>query len=67
MRAVRLTSSPAGHAAPVVAGLALIGAGAATAGTGGVVLTLIGVVPLVSGAAGARLAASLVRIPPRAC
>jgi len=46
MRVVRLTGSPAGHAARVVADLALIGAGAATAGTGGVVLTLIGVVPL---------------------
>jgi len=58
MRIVQLMNSRAGRAARVLAGLALIGTGAALGGTGGLVLALIGVVPL---AAGACLAAPLVR------
>ena len=40
-------------------GLALIAGGIAAGGTGGLVLALIGVVPLAAGAAGACLAAPL--------
>ncbi len=66
MRVVQLMNSPAGRVARAVAGLALIGAGAAIGGTGGLVLALIGVVPLAAGAAGACLAAPLMRVPLRA-
>jgi Inner membrane protein YgaP-like, transmembrane domain len=66
MRFVQLMNSPAGRAARMVAGLALIGVGAATGGTGGLVLALAGVVPLAAGAAGACLAAPLMRVSLRA-
>lgn len=66
MKAVQLMNSRAGRVARVVAGLALIGAGAAIGGAGGLVLALVGVVPLVAGAAGACLAAPLIRVPLRA-
>jgi Inner membrane protein YgaP-like, transmembrane domain len=66
MKIVRLMNSPAGRGARVVAGLALIVAGAAIGGTGGLVVALIGVGPLAAGAAGACLAAPLMRIPVRA-
>jgi Inner membrane protein YgaP-like, transmembrane domain len=66
MRFVQLMNAPTGRAARVVAGLALVGAGAAIGGTGGLVLALIGLVPLVAGAAGACLAAPLMRVPLRA-
>jgi hypothetical protein len=66
MRIVRLMNSTAGRIARVLVGLALIGAGAATGGVGGLALALIGLVPL--GAAGARacVAAPLLRAPMRA-
>lgn len=66
MKIVRLMNSPAGRAARAGVGLAMIVAGAAIGGTGGLVLALIGVVPLVAGAAGACLAAPLMRVPLRA-
>jgi hypothetical protein len=66
MRIVQLMNSRAGRAARVLAGLALIGAGAALGGTGGLVLAVIGLVPPVAGTAGACLAAPLLRVPMRA-
>ncbi len=66
MRIAQLMNSPAGRVARVVAGLVLIGAGAAAGGAGGLVLVLIGVVPLAAGAVGACLVAPLMRVPVRA-
>src|ERR1035441_7770264 len=66
MRVVKLMNGMAGRSARVLAGLALIAGGIAAGGTGGLVLALIGVVPLAAGAAGACLAAPLFRVPPRA-
>lgn len=66
MRIVGLMNSTAGRGARVLAGLALIGVGAATGGVGGLALALIGLVPLGAGAAGACLAAPLLRAPMRA-
>ena len=66
MRFVQLMNSRAGRIVRMVAGLALIGAGAAAGGTGGLVLALAGLVPLAAGAAGACLAAPLMRAPLRA-
>ena len=65
MRVVKLMNGVAGRSARVLAGLALI-AGGIAAGGGSMVLSLIGVVPLAAGAAGACLAAPLVRAPLRA-
>jgi len=65
MRVVKLMNGVAGRSARVLAGLALI-AGGIAAGGGSMVLALIGVVPLAAGAAGACLAAPLVRAPLRA-
>jgi len=66
MKVVRLMNSTAGRSARVLAGLALIAAGAATGGVGGLVLALVGLVPLGAGAAGACLAAPVLRAPLRA-
>lgn len=66
MTIVRLMNSPAGRAARVAAGLALIVAGTAIGGAGGLALALVGVVPVVAGAAAACLAAPLMRVPLRA-
>ena len=66
MRVVKVMNGAAGRSARVLAGLALIAGGIAAGGTGGVVLALIGVVPLAAGAAGACLAAPLLRAPLRA-
>jgi len=63
MRVVKVMNGAAGRSARVLAGLALIAGGIAVGGTGGVVLALIGVVPLAAGAAGACLAAPLLRTP----
>ena len=63
MRTVRFMNGTAGRSARVLAGLALIIGGIAT---GGIVLAVIGVVPLAAGAAGACLAAPLLRAPLRA-
>jgi hypothetical protein len=66
MRVVRLMNSAAGRSARVLAGLALIITGITAGGTGGLVLAVIGIVPLAAGAAGACLAAPLLRAPLRA-
>ncbi len=66
MRTVRLMNSPAGRTARAVAGLALIFAGAAAGGAGGVALALVGLVPVAAGALGVCLAAPLFRVPLRA-
>ena len=66
MRIVQLMNSTTGRAARILAGLALIGAGAATGGTGGLALALIGLVPIGAGAARVCLAAPLLHAPVRA-
>ena len=66
MKVAKLMNGAAGRSARVLAGLALIAGGIATGGTGGLVLALIGAVPLAAGAAGACLAAPLLRAPLRA-
>ena len=66
MRIVRLMNSPGGRIARGLAGAALIVAGGVTGGSGGLVLALVGLVPLVAGAAGICLAAPLLRAPARA-
>lgn len=66
MRIVQLMNSRAGGAARALARLVLIGAGAALGGFGGLVLAVIGLVPLAAGTAGACLAAPLLRVPMRA-
>ncbi len=66
MKVVRLMNSTTGRGGRVLAGLALIAAGAALGGAGGRVLALVGLVPMGAGAAGACLAAPLLRAPVRA-
>jgi len=66
MRIVQLMNSRAGRAARVLAGVALIATGAALGGADGLVLAVIGLVPLAAGTAGACLAAPLLRAPMRA-
>jgi hypothetical protein len=63
MRIVRLMNSPAGRTGRALTGAALIAAGWAT---GGLVLAVIGLIPLAAGAAGICLAAPLLRAPARA-
>jgi hypothetical protein len=45
----RFINSPAGRAVRFIAGLAMIGGGYAIGGTGGVVLMVVGLVPLSAG------------------
>jgi Inner membrane protein YgaP-like, transmembrane domain len=66
MRTVRFMNGTAGRSARVLAGLALVIAGIAAGGAGGIILAVIGVVPLAAGAAGVCLAAPLLRAPLRA-
>ena len=66
MRVAKLMNGAAGRSARVLAGLALIAGGIAAGGTGGLVLALIGVIPMAAGAAGTCLAAPLLRAPLRA-
>jgi Inner membrane protein YgaP-like, transmembrane domain len=66
MHVVKVMNAAAGRSARVVAGLALIGAGLAAGGTGGLALAAAGAVPLLVGVAGACLAAPLLRAPLRA-
>jgi Inner membrane protein YgaP-like, transmembrane domain len=61
MNAVKLMNGVAGRSGRVVAGLALIGAGLAAGGTGGLILAITGAIPLLAGAAGVCLAAPLLR------
>ncbi len=56
---VRMMNSTAGRIGRVLAGLVLIVIGVAIGGTGGIVLAIVGVVPLAAGIAGACLAAPL--------
>jgi Inner membrane protein YgaP-like, transmembrane domain len=66
MNVVKIMNGTAGRSARVLAGLALIGAGLATDGTGGVILAIVGAVPLLAGTAGICLAAPLLHAPLRA-
>ncbi len=66
MSLVKWMNSTAGRVARVLAGLVLIGIGLAVGGTGGVVLAVVGLVPLLAGAFGVCLLAPLMRISPRA-
>jgi hypothetical protein len=63
MKVVKLMNLPQGRA---LAGLALIAAGVLAGGTGGLVLAIVGLVPLAAGAMGLCLAAPLLRAPVRA-
>lgn len=66
MRNVQLMNSPAGRTGRAVAGLALIASEIAVGGIGGLVLAVIGLVPLAAGASGPYPAAPLFRAPVRA-
>ncbi len=66
MSLVKWMNSTAGRVARVLAGLVLIGIGLAVGGTGGIVLAVVGLVPLLAGAFGVCLFAPLMRISPRA-
>jgi len=63
---VRFMNGSAGRSVRVLAGVALIIAGLTTGGAGGLILAVVGVVPLAAGAAGICLAAPLLRAPMRA-
>jgi len=66
MEVVRLMNSPQGRTGRALAGVALIAAGVLAGGTGGLVLAVVGLVPLAAGAMGLCLAAPLLRAPLRA-
>jgi hypothetical protein len=66
MRIVRFMNGSAGRSVRVLAGVALIIAGITTGGAGGLILAVVGVVPLAAGGAGICLAAPLLRAPLRA-
>lgn len=66
MRIVRMMNSTAGRGGRALAGVGLIAAGAAVGGGTGLVLALVGLVPLAAGAAGACVAAPLLHAPLRA-
>jgi len=66
MSFVRFMSSPAGRALRIVAGLALMVIGIAVVrGTGGLVLAVVGAVPLLAGALNLCLLAPLFHAPLR--
>ena len=66
MKVVKVMNSPQGRAGRVLAGAVLIVAGVLAGGTGGLVLALVGLVPLAAGATGVCLAAPLLRTSLRA-
>ena len=66
MKIVKVMNSPQGRAGRVLAGVVLIAAGVLAGGIGGLVLVVVGLVPLAAGAAGVCLAAPLLRAPLRA-
>ncbi len=66
MKFVRLMNSRGGRLARGLAGAALIVAGGLTGGPWGLVLAVVGLVPLAAGATGTCLAAPLLRAPARA-
>jgi len=61
MKIVKMMNSVQGRAGRALAGVVLIAAGGLTGGTGGLVLALVGLVPLAAGAAGVCLPAPLLR------
>jgi hypothetical protein len=66
MKVVKMMNSVPGRAGRALAGMVLIAAGGLTGGTGGLVLALVGLVPLAAGAAGVCLPAPLLPAPFRA-
>ena len=66
MKIVKVMNSPQGRAGRVLAGVVLIAAGVLAGGIGGLVLVVVGLVPLAAGATGVCLAAPLLRAPLRA-
>lgn len=66
MSLVTWMNGAAGRLARVVAGLVLIGIGLAAGGMLGVVLAVVGLVPLLAGAFGVCLLAPLMGVTPRA-
>jgi hypothetical protein len=66
MRLVRFMNGAAGRSGRALAGLALIVAGIAVGGPGGLVFALVGVAALAAGTAGMCLVAPLLRAPVRA-
>jgi hypothetical protein len=66
MTLVRLMNSTAGRGARALGGVGLIAAGVVLGGGTGLVLALVGLVPLAAGTAGACLAAPLLHAPLRA-
>ena len=66
MKVVRGMNSRAGRGVRALAGVALMAAGVVAGGTGGLVLVLVGLVPLAAGVAGVCLVAPLLRAPLRA-
>ena len=66
MTMVRLMNSPAGRAGRGLAGAALIAGGIVIGGYAGLVLAIVGLVPLAAGGLGVCLAAPLLHAPARA-
>jgi hypothetical protein len=66
MKVVKVMNSPQGRAGRVLGGVVLIVAGVLAGGSGGLVLALVGLVPLAAGATGVCLAAPLLRTSLRA-
>jgi hypothetical protein len=66
MKIVKLMNSVPGRAGRALAGVVLIAAGGLTGGTDGLVLALVGLMPLAAGAAGVCLPAPVLRVPFRA-
>jgi len=56
-------SSPAGRGIRIVAGVALVAVGLTTGGVGGIVLALVGLVPLYAGVANVCMIAPIIRAP----
>ena len=65
MKVVKLMNSVQGRVGRGLAGLVLIAAGVLVGGTGGLVLAVVGLVPLAAGATGVCLAAPLLGAPLR--
>ncbi len=63
MSFARFMATTAGRALRVIAGLALIVIGLAIGGTGGVILAIVGLVPLVAGVLNVCFIAPLLKVP----
>ena len=63
MAFARFMASPLGRAVRVLAGIALIAIGLAMGGTGGIILAVVGVVPLLAGLLNVCVFAPLLRVP----